>query len=406
MSQSKIVGAVEIGTSKVVVLIGEISDNRNLSIIGMGQSPSRGVQKGDIIDLKAASDAVHATINMAEKNAGTTIGAIFLAATGAHLDGFPYKGSTAVNAKDGCVTREDLQRATTNAKNKCLGQSRVYLHHIRTGIHLDGRLVEDPTTMNGDSLEVHYWHVHGDESKITNLLRIVNGAGFELSDLVLSSLSSGFMVASEEDKRNGVLVVDIGSGTTDYALYKNGVAQRTGVIAVGGDHLTNDLAVGLRINMKNAESLKVRFGKAVIDKNDKNDNVLMVGDLCIGDRSIPRLAIYKILQARVAEQFMILKNKLGSQCSPTQLPAGIILTGGGARLLHLSDASREILGVETRLGTSSGGVSWVTSPELRQPEYSTVLGLLHYALSHPKTDSRRVEDQTLIRKVSKLFKLT
>ncbi|MDX2109480.1 MAG: cell division protein FtsA [Verrucomicrobiota bacterium] len=387
MAQSKIIAAVEMGSSKIVVLVGEAIEGRTVNILGMGEHPTNGIKKGEITDLKTASACTHTALLKAERSAGTTIEGVYLAATGSHLEGFSNRGIANVSASDNFVTRADITRAVENAKSKALPPGRVYVHHIRSGFTLDGRPVDDPTTMAGETLETSYWHVHGDEMKISNALRVINGFSLNVDDMILSSIASGRMVCTEEDRKAGVLVIDIGAGTTDYALYKNGNAIRTGVIAVGGDHLTNDLSLGLRINAKSAESIKLRYGKAEIDKDDKNDNVLLLGDLSIGDRPIPRLAIYKILHARIDELLIIIKNKLGSMASPQHVPAGVVLTGGTARLPNIVDAAERIIGLPARLGELDSAVN---NRDLRQHEYATALGLLYYgAHAQRPRDERR-----------------
>jgi cell division protein FtsA len=296
----------------------------------------------------------------------------------------------------------DVRRATENAKRRILPPGRIYIHHVHSGYMLDGRPVGDPVGMQGEQLEVGYWHIHGDERLVADHLHVINGFGLRVEDMIVSSIASAGMVTSDAEKQSGVLVLDIGSGTTDYALYRGGRITRTGVIPVGGDHLTNDLSIGLRVDARHAESIKLRFGKAVVDKVDKGDNVMLIGDLTIGDRPIPRIAIYKILHARVEELFMILKNKLGSEISQQNLPGGIVITGGTSRLPHICEAARSVLGVEARVGENP---AWVSDKSLRSPEYSTVLGLLWMGLTAQRQDDKpQPKSGGLLGKLSGIFK--
>lgn len=383
MSAHSIIGAIEIGTSKVAVLVGEIVNGRRLNIIGLGESTSIGVKKGEIVDLRAASDCTHAAILSAEKSAGCSIEGVYLATTGSHLEGFNNSGVVTVEHADNWVTKNDLERASLNARSKALPPGRVYIHHIKSGYVLDGRPVSNPLEMQGQRLESNYWHVHGDERKVADQLHVINGFGLEVEDMVVSSIASGCMVATDEEKEAGVLVVDIGQGSTDYVLYRNKHIVRTGAIPVGGDHFTNDLSLGLRVSYKHAESLKHRYGKAVVDRADRHESVMLVGDLMIGDRPIPRMAIYKILHSRADELFVILKNKLGSLLSAQNLPGGVIITGGGSRLGELETLAEAVLGVPVRKGRNP---EWVRHEQLREPEFSGVLGLLYYGLSAQRHD--------------------
>jgi cell division protein FtsA len=401
MAQGNIIGAVEMGTSKIVVLVGEFTGDRSLNIIGMGQSTSMGIKKGEIVDWRAVSDCTHAALSAAEQNSGTRIDTIFLSCTGGHLNGFTGTGSLQVSSSDNIVSYADLNRVIENAKSRALPKGRVYIHHIRSGFLLDGREVKSPLQMRGEHLDVNYWHVHGDEKKISDQIHIINGYGLEVRDMVVSSMATGSILATDEEKQSGVMIIDIGCGTTDYVLYQRGAVQRTGVIAVGGDHITNDLAIGLRVNYKNAENIKVRHGKAVIDSVDKQESVMMIGDMSIGDRSIPRLAIYKIIHSRMEEIFMILKNKLGSQISPQNIPAGIILTGGTSRMLGICELAHHILGVEARQGKNP---LWARHAELKEPEYSCPLGLLYYGLTSGHVDDLpRQRGTSLLTRVAGIF---
>jgi cell division protein FtsA len=384
MSGSSVIGAVEIGTSKVAVLVGEVINGRELQIIGLGHSTSCGVRKGEIVDLRAASDCTHAALLAAEKSANAEIEGVYLSISGSHLQGFSNGGVVTVEDADNWVSERDIQRAADNARSKALSPGRLYVHHVRSGYVLDGQASREPLGMQGQSLEARYWHIHGDERKLADPVHVINGFSLKVEDMVASSIASGSMVTTEEEKEAGVLVVDIGCGTTDYALYRHGRIVRTGVVAVGGDHFTNDLSLGLRVSYKHAESLKLRYGKAQIDRDDKHEHVMLVGDLMIGDRPIPRLAIYKILHARADELFSILQNKLGSLVNPQNLPGGVILTGGGSRLPALDTLGESVLGVPVRRGQNPG---WVSHAQLREPEFSSVLGLLQYGLSAQRSDT-------------------
>lgn len=405
MNGATVIGAVEIGTSKVVVLVGEVINGRELQIIGLGHSTANGVRKGEIVDLRAASDCTHAALLAAEKSAGTEIEGVYLSITGSHLEGFSNEGVVTIQDADNWVRESDIKRAADSARSKALSPGRLYVHHVRSGYMLDGRLSRDPLGMQGSNLEARYWHVHGDERKLSDPVHVINGFSLKVEDMVVSSIASGSMVATDEEKEAGVLVVDIGCGTTDFVLYRHGRIVRTGVIAVGGDHFTNDLSLGLRVSYKHAESLKLRYGKAQIDREDKGEHVMLVGDLMIGDRPILRRSICKILHARADELLMILKNKLGSLVSPQNLPGGVILTGGGSRLPELEHLGESVLGVPVRKGCNP---SWVSHDQLRDPEFSTVLGLLHYGLAAQRPDKEKnapeARSRKWISKVTEIFK--
>lgn len=401
MNQSKIIGSVEIGTAKTTVLVGELIVGRSCNIIGKGFSSSQGLKKGEITDLKAASNSVHAAIIAAEKSAQVTLEAVYLAQSGRHLRGSWSEGGSSVSHSDGIVTQADIRRAEEDAKNRQLPPDRVYIHHIRNPFLLDGKAVQDPIHMQGNRLEVGYWSVTGEERRIADQLRIFNGFGIQVEDMIISSIASGSMVTDDGEKQAGVLVLDIGCGTTDYVVYKDGFIVETGVIPVGGDHLTNDLSIGLRVNRKHAEYLKTNYGKAFIDKADRNEKVWLIGDLTIGDRNLPRHSIYQILNARVEELFRIVGKSLGKRCQGDFLAAGAVLTGGTAKLPGIAEVASEQLGVEVRAGENP---EWVME-DLRDPVFSTSLGLMHYALTGYHEAEHRQDQPGLFRKVAKILNL-
>jgi cell division protein FtsA len=380
-----------------------MSGGRSMNIIGRGQSTNVGMKKGEITNLSATSDCAHAAIHAAEKSAGTQIEHVYLSLTGSHLWGFRNSGATAVTGSENIVTARDIQRAVDNARSKVLEPGEVYIHHIRNGFILDGKPVENPIGREGSHLEVQYWHVFADEQKVKDHIMVINGFGLDVNDIVISSLASGSFLATEEEKRQGVLVVDIGKGTTDFVLYRGRRVVQTGVIPIGGDHVTNDISLGLRVKGKLAEGLKLRSAQAMVGKEDRNKKVPLVGDLSIGDSFHSQLSVNKITHARLEELFIILKNRLGSLLTRQNLPCGVILTGGASRTPLIQDLAEVTLDVPVSLGESP---DWVRHEELRGPEYATVLGLLYNALHHQQgedSDQTKPQSKRWLQKMTGLF---
>lgn len=376
ISRTKFIGAVEIGTSKVSVLIGQITQG-TLHIIGVGECQSRGVIKGAVADFKAASDATHTALMAAEQSAGARIDEVYLAQTGGHLEGFYNEAAVNVSSADNIVSSPDIDTVCRLAKAKNLPEGRMVVHHLRRPFRLDGRHVPDPEHLAGQRLEAGYWTVHGQEGKIADNIHVIRGFNVRVAELILSSLASGTMLASAEDKQNGVLVIDVGAGTTDYVLYRDGCAQLTGVVPVGGVHLTNDLSLGLRVTEGQAEKLKLRFGRGTVVTKDRSETIWLNGDFAIGDRKFPRHTIEQITAARTAELFEVVRKKLGPAFSPEKTAAGVILTGGTSKLPGIDEAAARVFGVQARLGEAPG---WVAE-NLRDPGFSSVLGLLQYGIS-------------------------
>jgi cell division protein FtsA len=371
------IGAVEIGTSKIAVLVGEYT-GRELAIIGRGECPSRGVIKGAVLDYRAASDCTHSALEQAEREAGERIEAVFLAQTGGHLEGFYNEASVNVTAADNMIDRDDIRTACDLAKAKELPEGRMVVHHIRRPFRVDGRIIPtSPENLVGQRLEVGYWTVHGQEQRLADHIHVIRGFNLEVRELVLASLASGHMVTTPEDRQHGVLAIDIGGGTTDYVLYRDGVPHTTGIVPVGGAHLTNDLSIGLRLAEAQAEKLKLRFGRALVQPRDKGEKVWLDGNFAIGDRQFPRHTIEQITAARTWEILEVVKQKLGAAFTPEACAAGVIVTGGTAKLPAIAECASKVFGVPARVGETPG---WVAE-NLRDPGYHTALGLLYYGIS-------------------------
>ena len=401
MSQTRVVGAVEIGTSKVTVLLGEIVGDSGLNIIGHSSCFSKGVKKGVIVDLKAASDCVHAAIMTAEQNAKTRVDEVYLAQTGSHLRGNFNVGTTNVGSSDSIVRSADIEQAKEDAKRRKLTEARTYIHHIQNPFSIDNQQVENPLSKKGERLQVGYWSVHGDSQIVSDSLRVIRGIDLDVSDMIISSIASGAVLLEESEKDNGALVVDIGGGTTDFVLYRKGYIVLTGVVPVGGDHITNDLSIGLRVGRKSAEESKLRNGRAYYKSEDRDEKVWLYGDMTIGDREYPLAAITKIIEARVSEIFDIIKDQLvaAELFVPEDIASGVVLTGGTSRLEGIDEVARRSLGLDARQSEGPQDVS----PELRVPEYSTALGLLHYALTGQEDSQQNAKPTGLFRRLGSIL---
>jgi cell division protein FtsA len=361
----------------VTALVGEYT-GREIVIIGYGECSSRGVIKGSVVDYRSATECTHNALELAERDANERIDHVFLAQTGGHLEGFYNEASLNVKAADNMIEPDDIRTVCELAKSKDLPLGRMVVHNIRRPFRVDGRLIPtSPENLVGQRLEVGYWTVHGQEQRLADNIHVIRGFNLEVRELVLSSLASGHMVTSMEERQNGVLAIDIGAGTTDFVLYRNGAPHTTGVLAVGGGHFTNDLSIGLRLTEAQAEKLKVRFGRALVQARDKSEKVWLDGNFSIGDRQFARQAIESITAARAWELMEVVRKKLGQAFEPEACAAGVVLTGGGAKLPAIADCASKVFGTQARLGEAP---SWVNE-NLRDPGYHTALGTLYYGVS-------------------------
>jgi cell division protein FtsA len=402
-SKTTFIGAVEIGTSKVTALVGEYT-GREIVIIGCGECSSRGVIKGSVVDFRAATECTHSALESAERDANERIDHVYLAQSGGHLEGFYNEASVNVKAADNMIEADDIRTVCDLAKAKELPLGRLVVHNIRRPFRVDGRLVPtSPENLVGQKLEVGYWTVHGQEQRLADNIHVIRGFNLEVRELVLSSLASGHMVTSLEERQNGVLAIDIGAGTTDYVLYRNGAPHTTGVLAVGGGHFTNDISIGLRLTEGQAEKLKVRFGRAVVQARDRNDKVWLDGNFAIGDRQFSRHAIESVTAARAWELLEVVRKKIGHAFSPESCAGGVVLTGGGAKLPALAECAAKVFGAPARLGEAP---SWVAD-NLRDPGYHTALGILYYGVSSLGDHSSATRRKGgFMRNVTRLFAST
>jgi len=371
----RVVAALEIGSSRMRALVGEVFPDQSLNIIGRAEVDSVGIAKGRIQNFRQASDRLGELIERAESGAGVTIDSVYLALAGAHLEGASHPAVTRVRDPSNRVSPRDLQRVDREAKSKELAAGRVYIHFIRNSYRLDGRRVEDPVGMTAEEVGVTYWLLHGGEKAVSEHIHLVNSQSLKVADVIVSSVASACMVASAEEKRAGCLTVDIGAGTTDYALYEHGSIVRTGSIPVGGGHLTNDLTVGLRVLPDAAEELKCERGAAVTEPGDRGETVHLYGDLTIGDKAIDLSSLNRILEVRLEELFELIRDECG-ESRLREGSSGVLLTGGTSRLAKVDTLAERVLGIPARVASHP---DWVAE-ELQGPESSTVLGVLHYAL--------------------------
>lgn len=399
MYRSKVIAGIEIGTSKISVLLGEIVEGRSLNIIGLGQSSSKGVLKGDIVDFHDASDCVHAAILSAEDQAGVKIDGVYLAVSGSDIEGFPSEASVNVTSRDRRVSQEEINQVSGLAKARELPEERAVIHHLKRPYRLDNRSVEKPLNLEGDRLEASYWTVHGNARKIGDAIHIINGFNLHVDDVVLAALAAGSVVATEEEKKNGCLVIDVGQGSTDYAVYQNGRCMMAGSIPIGGDHISNDLSIGLRMRLKQAESLKHRYGTAIVEHKNKSEKVWLNNDFEIGDRPIPLWSIEKIVELRMSEIFEVIQKKLGSFGRSERLSGGVVLCGGGAELRNIGPCAESVFGVPARVGNNGT----MATGELRESQYSVVLGLLKYGLQYQSSADSDEKTAGIFGKLKGLF---
>ena len=400
MNDSKTIAALDVGTGKMQVFIGEIIDGKLLNIVGLGQNSVSDVKKGDIMDVSKAAASAQAALSNAEKTSGARIGGVCLGISGTHIRGFRNVGSANVSGADGIVGAEDIRRACLDAQSKSISDDKVFIHNICCGYYLDGEYTTEPLGKKASHIDAEFYMLYGDSEKVADAIHIVESFGLEVKYLVVNALAATRMVTTFRQRQDGVLVLDIGCGTTDYAFIKHDRTFQAGTIPVGGDHFTNDMSFGLRMSRKNAEKLKRRFGKLILTQEEAESSIWTEGDKQIGDRSIPLLSITKILRARMGELFGIVRNELEDFFVDGDVKE-IVIVGGTSRMQGIRTFAQEFFGVPCLETKFSARVK----PTLCHPEYAAALGLLDYTLARVEADGTDKKHSSLRTIISKIFKI-
>jgi cell division protein FtsA len=342
--------ALDIGTTKTCALIGEQTDAGTWRIIGAGVAPSRGLRKGVVTDVKETTQAIAEALEQAERVAGFTVESAYVGIAGAHIQSTNSRGVAAIHSGRG-VTQDEIERAMEAAEAIAVPQSREIIHSIPRGYTLDGQDgVKDPLGMVGFRLEVEAHIVTGAAASIQNVVKAVEGAGVKVADLVLEPIAAGDAVLTSAEKEMGVVLADIGGGTTDIAIFIDGSVWHTIVLPTGGINLTNDLAVGLRTPFSAAEEMKIKFGHADPNQIPETEyiDVTAFGDE--GKRTVSRREIAEILSARAEEICQLILTEVKRSGYDNLLPAGVVLCGGTAELSGMKTFAREILQMPVRVG--------------------------------------------------------
>jgi len=374
---SSIIVGLEIGTSKVCVMVGEVGVEGAVNVIGVGQSRARGVRKGEIADPKVVEEDVRQAIVDAEQMADAEIRSVYLGVTGTHIRGFNNRGMHPVVSADREITTEDVQDVIKNAKAINLPADNCVVHAIRQHFLVDGQDgIRDPVSMLGARIEVDMHVVHGKLNRLQNPIRLVKGMQLDVEDVVFNGLASSLALLDSDQKELGALVIDIGGGTTEYVVYTDGVIKHTGVLAVGGDHVSNDLAYGLKIPLGRAEQLKIEHGAALVDDSVKGKTVTMSNDLGLPPKSINVEHLRRIMALRLEELFQLIEQELADAGLLDYLRAGVFICGGGARIPQIQTLAERIFHMPVSLGkaTSLNGLK----SALDQPEFTTAIGLVKF----------------------------
>ncbi|OGW39565.1 MAG: cell division protein FtsA [Nitrospirae bacterium RBG_13_39_12] len=381
MKRGNIIVGLDVGTTKICAVVGSIMDG-DLEILGVTTSASSGLRKGVVVNIESTVESIKNAVKNAETLTGVEISTVNIGIAGGHVKGFNSYGAVGIRSKE--VGQVDIERVIDSAKAVYVPLDREVLHVIPTGYTLDGQNgIKDPIGMMGVRLEAKVYIVTGAVTSVQNLLKCCEKVGLEVVDIVFEPLASAEAILTEDEKELGVAIIDIGGGTTDIIIYKDGWLRHTSVLAVGGNHFTNDVAVGLRVSVSEAERIKKSFGfaTAALVNDSEEIDIVQAGT----GRKILRRCVSEIIQPRTEELLELIKSELVS-CSGYDLAStGVVLTGGGSLLKGLDRMAEAILGLPARIGFPKGVKG--CSDIINNPMYATGLGLVLYGL---ETESNRV----------------
>jgi cell division protein FtsA len=379
-----IVVGIDIGTTKVCTLVARVEQERDLRILGVGIEPAQGIKKGTIVDLAAASQSIARSVEKAERSSGLEITSALVSLAGSHVSSVNSKGVVGISGR--VIDQDDVERALDAAQAVAIPHNREIIHVIQRGFTVDGQDgIRMPVGMHGYRLEVEAHIITAAAATVENLRQCVLASGVQVAQFVLNPLASAEVVLTETERQMGVVVCDIGGGTTDMAIYIDGDIWHTMVLGLGGNHLTSDIAHGLRLSISQAEDIKRQYGHAIEREisDQENFTARSFGE----DRpiQISRKELAMIIQARAEEIFELLLQEIKRSGYDGLLPAGMVLTGGSSLLPGIRALASDVLGLPVRLARPENLMG--LTDQIYSPAYSTSVGLLYWAVLMSQTSA-------------------
>jgi cell division protein FtsA len=376
--------ALDIGTTKICALIAEIDEHGQIKIIGMGNAPSEGLRRGVVINLDRTVQSILRAKEEAERMAGVEIKSVYAGIAGDHIRSVNGRGVVAVSGEDHIISPEDKRRVIEAAKAVALPFDREIIHILPQEFIVDDqRGIDDPVGMSGVRLEAEVHIVTGAVTSAQNICRCIERAGMGVHDLVLEPLASSYSTLTDDEKNLGVVVLDVGGGTTDIAMFYEGCIRHTAIVGLGGRNVTNDLAHGLRTPLEQAEAIKINHGSAMHTDHEREEIVEVPGVGGRASRKLSRNVLVDIIQPRVEEILSLAHNEIKKSDYVHLMTAGAVLTGGCAMLPGMVELAEEIFNMPVKLGAPNS-VKSVTD-EVYKPNHATGVGLILYGFHH-KTD--------------------
>jgi cell division protein FtsA len=377
--------ALEVGTSKVVALVGEVRPDGLLSITGMGEHVSKGVRKSEVVDLENAVICVKGALRAAEESGQVTIRQVHLALSGGHIQSQVNRGSAHVQGRNREISEDDVAQVMDLARAVSLSPSREVLHTISQHFCVDDQeSVRNPVGMEGARLSLDMLALHGVRNRLRNTVKAGQGVPMDVQDVVFGGLCAALAVLTPSQKEVGALVIDLGGGTTDYVAYAGNALADAGSLGVGGDHVTNDIALAFNISVKRAESLKQSDGNAIVDSLHSADRLTIPAEVGFPERSISRASLHAVVNARMDEVLSMVKHEVERTGVARQIGSGVVLTGGGARMNGIVKLAEEVFGLPCSVGRPQG-IDGLTAA-MEGPEYAVPVGAIRYGFASMDDD--------------------
>lgn len=398
MPTEHLVAALDIGTTKIVALVGEVDSGGNIYVIGHGEAPAEGLRRGVVVSMEKTVGAIRKAIDDAQMISGTEIDKVTAGIAGEHVRSLNSHGVIAVSRTDNEITTADVNRAIEAARAVAIPVDREIIHVIPQEYNVDDQTnIKNPTGMTGVRLEVEAHIVTASITTAKNIYRAVERCNLAIENVVLESLALSNVLLNEEETDSGVILVDIGGEITNVSVFFDGAIRHTAVVPLGGRHISNDIAIGLRTSPFEAENLKVAFGAAMSSFVDFGEMIPLQRTNGKNGKEISRTVLASIIEPRMEEILSLVMRGL-RQAGLSHIPSsGVVLTGGGALLPGMTQLAEQLMDMPVRLGRINGIES--TPDELRNPRYATVHGLLSYAVQHePAVEGKKENLKGFLRK--------
>ena len=368
--------SIDVGTTKVCTIISEVSGGGDIRVVGVGVTPSNGLHKGLVVNINEARESIRESVRKAEQASSYKVESAYVGVTGRHVSSMNNRGVVAITRNDRLVRRDDLRRVLAQSQNIKVPSERRLLHVIPRGYAVDGQVgVKNPVGMHGFRLDVETHIITAAITSVQNLVKCVRSIGVDIDDLILEPLASSEAILTEDEKQIGVILADIGGGTTDIAVFKEGSIWHTAILPVAGYQLTRDVAIGLGLPFDVSEEMKKRYGSVMPVYEGKTENTSAIS---ADGHGVSYQDLCDIIRARVEEIMRLIMLEMPRADYEALVPAGLVLTGGSANLSGIEALGRDILRLPVRVGvpTDMSGITDV----LRDPAYATSVGLLLWGL--------------------------